>query len=108
MPTSSSEPTRPRVRDVPSVGVVMPLMTLSRVLLPAPFEPMIPSAVPSSTAERHVAQRPDLADLAARRAAEPAGEATEGVAQVGALAVVLAQPVALADGLELDDGVHTR
>jgi hypothetical protein len=49
VPTSSSEPTRPRVRDTPSVGVVMPLITFSSVLLPAPLDPMMPSAVPSST-----------------------------------------------------------
>src|SRR4029079_8831696 len=59
-------------------------------------------------AERHVAQRPDLTDLAPRRAAEPSGEAAEGVAQVGAVSVVLAEAVALADGLELDDGAHDR
>ena len=108
VPTSSSEPTRPRVRQTPSVGVVMPLMTLSSVLLPAPLEPMIPSAVPSSTLND--TSRSDQISRTSRsgRAAEPAGEAAEGVAQVGALAVVLAEAVALADGLELDDGAHDR
>ena len=59
-------------------------------------------------AERHVAQRPDLADLAPRRAAQATGEAGDRLAQVGALAVVLAEAVALADGVELDDGAHDR
>ena len=49
MPTSSSDPIRPRVRHRPSVGVVMLLITFNSVLLPAPFEPMMPSALPSST-----------------------------------------------------------
>ncbi len=49
VPTSSSEPTRPRSRTRPSVGSVMREMILSSVLLPAPFRPMMPTTSPCPT-----------------------------------------------------------
>jgi hypothetical protein len=47
VPTSSRAATRPRVRLVPLVGVVMRMSTLSIVLFPAPLRPTIPTASPS-------------------------------------------------------------
>src|SRR5687768_10317660 len=49
VPTSSSEPTRPRTRASPSVGSVIRERILSRVVLPAPLAPMTPIASPRCT-----------------------------------------------------------
>ena len=46
VPTSRSEPTRPRRRATPSVGSVIRLRIFSSVDLPAPLRPMMPTASP--------------------------------------------------------------
>ena len=46
VPTSKSEPTRPRSRAVPSVGSVIRLRTFKSVDFPAPFRPRMPIASP--------------------------------------------------------------
>ena len=51
VPTSSSEPTRPRTRTWPSVGGVIRERILSRVDLPAPLRPMMPTTSPSATSK---------------------------------------------------------
>jgi hypothetical protein len=48
VPTSSSDPTRPRIRATPAVGSVMRARILSIVVLPAPLRPTIPTTSPSS------------------------------------------------------------
>ena len=94
---------RPRVRDMPSVGAVMPLITFSRVLFPAPFEPTMPSTSPSCTSSDTC--RNDHSSLRMGGAtAYPGGESRRGLTEVGALAVVLAEPIPLAQALDLDDG----
>ena len=45
-PSSSSDAMRPFVSTSPTVGRVMPVSSFSRVLLPAPFSPMIPTVAP--------------------------------------------------------------
>ena len=40
---------RPRTVTVPLVGLVIPATSLSAVLLPEPFRPMIPYVVPAAT-----------------------------------------------------------
>ena len=47
MPTSSNDPTRPRIVALPSVGVVIRVRIFSSVDLPAPFGPMMPISSPS-------------------------------------------------------------
>jgi len=49
VPTSSSDPTRPRVTARPAVGGVIRARILSSVVLPAPLRPMIPTVSPSAT-----------------------------------------------------------
>ena len=51
MPTSSSEPIRPRKRMRPSVGSVTRESTFRNVLLPAPFRPINPTTSPSATSK---------------------------------------------------------
>src|SRR5215204_524247 len=51
VPTSSSEPTRPRMTASPSVGSVMRERIFSSVVLPAPLRPMIPSTSPRGTSK---------------------------------------------------------
>ena len=85
VPTSSSEPIRPRVRHRPSVGVVMLLTTLSSVLLPAPLAPMIPIASPSSTVNETSRSDHSSSITSGCRCAEPAGDRAERVTQVGAV-----------------------
>ena len=41
--------TTPLTSTEPAVGVVVPAMIFKRVDLPAPFSPMMPTAVPGST-----------------------------------------------------------
>src|SRR5579862_2145897 len=48
-PSSMSADTRPSTRTVPDVGLVMPAMSLSAVLLPEPFRPMTPNVEPLGT-----------------------------------------------------------
>ena len=45
-PSSRREAIRPRVMISPEVGWVMPVSSLSSVLFPAPFSPMIPTVEP--------------------------------------------------------------
>ena len=45
-PNSSREATRPCTSTCPVVGAVIPVRSLSRVLLPAPFSPMMPTVEP--------------------------------------------------------------
>ncbi len=59
VPTSSSEPTRPRTVTVPSVGSVTRERILSRVLLPAPLRPTMPSTFAFFEIEGNILQRPD-------------------------------------------------
>ena len=47
VPTSSRAASRPLVRMLPDVGYVILDKILSRVLLPAPLRPMIPTISPS-------------------------------------------------------------
>ena len=61
VPTSSSAATRPRVRETPAVGAVIPARILRMVLLPAPLRPTMPSASPSRDGELTSSQRPQLA-----------------------------------------------
>ena len=51
MPSSSSAATRPLTLTLPVVGWVVPVISLSSVLLPAPLMPMIPTAWPGSRAK---------------------------------------------------------
>ncbi len=48
MPSSSSAATRPATRISPQVGWVVPAIIFSRVLLPAPLTPTMPTASPGS------------------------------------------------------------
>ncbi len=48
-PSSSSAATRPLTATSPCVGASVPAMICSRVLLPLPFRPMMPTASPRST-----------------------------------------------------------
>ena len=82
----------------------MLLTILSSVLLPAPFGPMMPSASPRNL-ERDVAQRPQLVDRVGCPPPEPPREADDPLSEVGAVAVVLAEAVALADTLQIDHHV---
>ena len=49
MPSSSSAATRPSMKTEPVVGCVVPVMSFSSVLLPAPLMPMRPTASPGLT-----------------------------------------------------------
>ena len=60
VPTSSSEPTRPRISARPVVGAVMRDRIFSSVLLPAPLRPMMPTTSPSVDLEGDVLERPEL------------------------------------------------
>src|SRR6266446_5134787 len=51
VPTSRSEPTRPRISACPFVGAVMRDRILSNVLLPAPLRPMMPTTSPFLTSK---------------------------------------------------------
>ncbi len=49
MPSSSRAATRPCMQTLPVVGWVVPVISLSRVLLPAPLMPIMPTASPGAT-----------------------------------------------------------
>ena len=68
VPTSSSAPTRPRVRETPEVGYVIRASILRSVVLPAPFGPMTPTTSSFGHLEAHVAQRPDASSGDSRKA----------------------------------------
>src|SRR5579862_3619439 len=59
VPTSSSEPTRPRMTISPAVGSVMRESTFRSVLLPAPFAPMRPRTSPRRT-RKLTSSRPQI------------------------------------------------
>ena len=49
-PSSMSAATRPRTSTDPDVGLVMPVTSFSRVLLPEPLRPISPTHAPLGTA----------------------------------------------------------
>lgn len=55
-PSSNSADTLPLTCTVPEVGLRIPQIICSSVLLPDPFGPMIPTVSPQDI-ERHVAER---------------------------------------------------
>ena len=52
----------PPKRTVPAFARCSPVMTLKRVVLPAPFGPMSPVTAPASAVERDLAQRGQAAE----------------------------------------------
>ena len=67
-PSSSSEPMRPSALTRPAVGLMIPAISRSSVVLPEPFRPMRPDRFTGRDAERHVVQRPDVLAAASGRA----------------------------------------
>src|SRR4051812_4839745 len=77
VPTSSRLAMRPRSLTKPSVGSVMREITLSKVLLPAPFLPINPTVSPSATSKltsRSAQKRSSLAGPVPFRVPPPKGD----------------------------------
>ena len=54
---------RPSVRTRPAVGLMIPAIRRSSVVLPEPFRPMSPTASPRRDLGGDVAERPDVGRL---------------------------------------------
>ena len=115
VPTSSSEPTRPRIVGPPAVGSVIRERIFSRVLLPAPFRPMMPEhlAVRRPRTTRRAAPRTSLAVAGGRAAADAVGaqprrrRVASASRSVGT-APRAPEPVALAEPVDADRGRSRR
>ena len=84
----------------PAVGAVMRARIFSSVLLPAPLRPIDPERLAVVDGEADVAQGPEV--VGASGAAAPAAARSPRAVAQGQVVAALAEPVVLADALDLD------